>query len=210
MLSIRKLFDFYLKILSVVSILILSSLSAIFFLSQSGYENNPCNQCWHNAYAQSSGNSSSINADNVTQMWTDKTSGISINVAYSPSKPIVDSPTNLRFIVRNMTGGNNLKDLTAHVSITSNSSGQERTFKYNNITAPNGAFSLRYIFPDYGTYQVIAAVRSNTSAVALASFPINIPVQVAGTFLSPTMIIGIVIIIVGVGALVVVVMKIKR
>jgi len=151
-----------------------------------------------------------MNTDNVTQMWTDKTSGISINVAYSPAKPIVDSPTNLRFIIRNMTGGNNLKDLTAHVSITSNSSGQERTFKYNNITAPSGAFSLKYIFPDYGTYQVIAAIRSNTSAVALASFPINIPVQVAATFLSPTMIIGIVIIIVGVVALVVVVMKIKR
>ncbi|HEY7571335.1 MAG TPA: hypothetical protein VH796_08200 [Nitrososphaeraceae archaeon] len=210
MLKIGKRIDLSLRILPVVSIFMLAFLSAIFFLPWSWYESNLCNQCWHAAYAQSSGNPSSMNENNVTQMWTDRTSGISINLAYSPTKPIVDAPTNLKFIVRNVTGGNNLKDLTAHVSIISNSSGQERTFKYSNITAPTGDFALKYIFPDYGTYQVIATVRSNTSAVALASFPINIPVQVAGTFLSPTMIIGIVIIIVGVVALVIAVMKIKR
>ena len=201
---------FSLEMVPAVLILILASLSVIFFLLQSGYEDSPCNLCRHNAYAQSVGNSNSMIANNVTQMWTDRSSGISINLAYSPSKPVVDSPTDLRFIVRNLTGDNNLKDVTAHVSITSNSSGQERTFKYNNITAPNGAFSLKYIFPDYGTYQILAAVKSNTSAVALASFPINIPVQVASAFFSPTLIIGIVIIIVGVAALVVVVMKIKK
>ncbi|HEY7228374.1 MAG TPA: hypothetical protein VH481_09640, partial [Nitrososphaeraceae archaeon] len=43
----------------------------------------------------------------------------------------------------------------------------------NNITAPNGYFSLKYLFPDYGIYQVIATVGSNISAVALASFQIN-------------------------------------
>ena len=205
----RNRTGFSLEILPAISIIVLASLSVI-FLPQSDRENNPCTQCGHIVYAQSGGNSSNMNTNNVTQTWTDRTSGIGISLAYSPTKPVVDSPTDLRFIVRNMTGGNNLKDLTAHVSITSNSSGQERTFKYSNITAPNGVFSLKYIFPDYGTYQVITAVRSNTSSVALASFPINIPVQIANTFVSPTMIIGIVIIIVGIVALIIIVMKIKR
>jgi hypothetical protein len=112
--------------------------------------------------------------------------------------------------VHDLKSGIKLKDLVAHVSITSNSSGQERTFKFSNITAPNGDFFLKYIFPDYGTYQVIASVRPNTSAVALASFPVTIPVPTASTFTSPTMPIGIVIIIVGIVALAVVVIKIKK
>jgi hypothetical protein len=110
----------------------------------------------------------------------------------------------------NLNNSIKFKDLVAHVSITSNSSGQERTFKFSNITAPNGDFLLKYIFPDYGTYQVIASVRPNASAVALASFPITIPVPTASTFTSPTMPIGIVIIIVGIVALTVVIIKIKK
>ncbi len=205
-----KPIDFSLLTLPAITILVLISVSVIFFYPKSGYENNSCDRCLHSVYAQSDGNSSGMNANNVSQMWIDKTSGIGINLAYSPTKPLVDSPTNLKFIVHNLKGGNNLKDLTAHVGITSNSSGQERTFKFSNITAPNGDFSLKYIFPDYGTYQVITTVRSNTSGVALASFPITIPVQAGGTFTNPTMIMGIVIIIIGIVALVVVVIKIKK
>lgn len=198
------------KKFAVVSIFILASWSVLFFLPQSRDEDDTCNQCGYIAYAQGGSSSSGISQNNVTQMWTDRTSNIIINLAYTPTKPVVDSPTNLKFIVRNLTGGNNLKDLTAHVSITSNSSGQERTFKFSNITAPSGEFSLKYIFPDYGTYQVITAVRTNTSAVALASFPIAVPVQIASAFSSPTMIVGIAIIIIGIVALVIVVIKIKR
>src|SRR5215467_13771662 len=98
MLKIGKRIDLSLRILPVLSIFILASLSAIFFLPQSRYESNPCDQCWHTAYAQNSGDSSSMNENNVTQRWTDRTSGISINLAYSPTKPIVDAPTNLKFI----------------------------------------------------------------------------------------------------------------
>ena len=112
--------------------------------------------------------------------------------------------------MHDLKNGNKFKDLVAHVSVTSNSSGQERTFKFSNITAPNGDFLLKYIFPDYGTYQVIASVRPNTSAVALASFPITIPVPTASTFTSPTMLIGIVVIIIGIVALTVVIIKIKK
>ncbi len=198
------------KILAPVSILLLALGSATLFSTQSWYENNSCSRCEYIAYAQSNGNPGSINLNNVSQVWLDKTSGISVNFAYSPTKPLVDSPTELRFIVHDLKSGNNFKDLIAHVSITSNSSGQERTFKFSNITARNGDFSLKYIFPDYGTYQVITTVRSNTSAVALASFPVTIPVPTASTFTSPTMLIGIIIIIIGIVALVVVIIKIKK
>lgn len=207
-----KLDNFRSLILASISILIFVSASATLFSSPSWYENEnkSCIQCGYIAFAQNNGNSGNANLNNVSQMWVDKTSGIGINFAYSPAKPVVDSPTELRFIVHDLKSGIKLKDLVAHVSITSNSSGQERTFKFSNITAPNGDFFLKYIFPDYGTYQVIASVRPNTSAVALASFPVTIPVPTASTFTSPTMPIGIVIIIVGIVALTVVIIKIKK
>ena len=199
-------------ILASISILLFVSASATLFSSPSWYENEnkSCIQCEYIAFAQNNGNSGNTNLNNVSQMWVDKTSGIGINFAYSPAKPVVDSPTKLRFIVHDLKSSIKFKDLVAHVSITSNSSGQERTFKFSNITAPNGDFLLKYIFPDYGTYQVIASVRPNASAVALASFPITIPVPTASTFTSPTMPIGIVIIIVGIVALTVVIIKIKK
>jgi hypothetical protein len=206
-----KLDNFRSLILTSISILLFVSASATLFSSPSWYENEnkSCIQCGYIAFAQNNGNSGNANLNNVSQMWVDKTSGIGINFAYSPAKPVVDSPTELRFIVHDLKSGIKFKDLVAHVSITSNSSGQERTFKFSNITAPNGDFLLEYIFPDYGTYQVIASVRPNTSAVALASFPITIPVPTAST-LSPTVPMGIVIIIVGIVALTVVIVKIKK
>jgi hypothetical protein len=199
-------------ILTSISILLFVSASATLFSSPSWYENEnkSCIQCEYVAFAQNNGNSGKANLNNVSQMWVDKTSGIGINFAYSPAKPVVDSPTELRFIVHDLKRGIKFRDLVAHVSITSNSSVQERTFKFSNITAPNGEFLLKYIFPDYGTYQVIASVRPNASAVALVSFPITIPVPTASTFTSPTMPIGIVIIIVGIVALTVVIIKIKK
>jgi hypothetical protein len=199
-------------ILASISILLFVSASATLFSSPSWYENEnkSCIQCGYIAFAQNNVNSGNANLNNVSQMWVDKTSGIGINFAYSPAKPVVDSPTELRFIVHDLKSGIKLKDLVAHVSITSNSSGQERTFKFSNITAPNGDFLLKYIFPDYGTYQVIASVRPNASAVALASFPITIRVPTASTFTSPAMPVGIVIIIVGIVALTVVIIKIKK
>jgi hypothetical protein len=206
-----KLDNFRSLILASISVLLFVSATATLFSSPSWYENEKksCIQCEYIAFAQNNGNSGNVNPNNVSQMWLDKTSGIGINFSYSPAKPVVDSPTELRFIVHDLKSGIKFKDLVAHVSITSNSSGQERTFKFSNITAPNGDFLLKYIFPDYGTYQVIASVRPNTSAVALASFPITIPVPTAST-LSPTMPIGIVIIIVGIVALTVVIVKIKK
>jgi hypothetical protein len=210
--KLGKLDNFHSLILVSISILLFVSASATLFSLPSWYENEnkSCIQCGYIAFAQNNGNSGNANLNNVSQMWVDKTSGIGINFSYSPAKPVVDSPTELRFIVHDLKSGIKFKDLVSHVSITSNSSGQERTFKFSNIAAPNGDFLLKYIFPDYGTYQVIASVRPNTFAVALASFPITIPVPTASAFTSHTMPMGIVIIIVGIVALTVVIIKIKK
>jgi|SRR5215831_2158118 len=206
-----KQYNYFFLFLAAVSSLIFPSFSVTSILPQSRYENNSCNVCASVAYAQNDGSPEGINSNNLSQMWVDKTSGVRINFSYSPTKPLVDSTTQLKFNVRDLRGGSsNLKDVIAHVSITTNSSGQERTFKFNNITAPNGDFSLKYIFPDYGTYQIITTIRSNTSAVALASFPITIPVQNVSTFNNPALIIGIIIIVVGIVALAVIFIKVKK
>jgi hypothetical protein len=47
-------------------------------------------------------------------------------------------------------------------------------FKFENITVPNGDFSVKYIFPDDGTHQVILRVDSN-HLVELASFQVFVP-----------------------------------
>ena len=109
-----------------------------------------------------------------------------------------------------MKSGENLKNLLAHVIITVNSNGQEKTFRFNNLTAPGGSFSLRYLFPDYGTYQVIAAVRSNTSAVALASFQIIVPSKTSNMSMPSALPAGTVIIIVGVAILAGVIIKTRK
>jgi hypothetical protein len=149
-------------------------------------------------------------SNNATQQWIDKNNGVKIVFGYSPSKPVVDSPTELRFIVQDLKTSKNLKNLLAHVIITANSSGQERTFRFNNITAPNGYFSLKYLFPDYGTYQVIAAIRSNMSALALASFQVVIPFQSTSISLISALPAGIAIIIVGISVLTGVIIKTRR
>jgi hypothetical protein len=48
-----------------------------------------------------------------------------------------------------------------------NSSGQERIFKFTNITAPDGDFSVKYLFLEWGMYQVISTIHSKgVSALA--------------------------------------------
>jgi len=59
-----------------------------------------------------------------------------------------------------------------------NSSGQERTFKFTNMTS-DGNFSVNYLFPDWGIYQVISRIDSNNVS-ALASFKVLVPIQPPG------------------------------
>ena len=92
--------------------------------------------------------------------------------------PIIDTPTNLKFNIQNLQSGKPVTDLLARVVILTNSSGQERIFRFTNITAPDGVFSIKYLFPDVGLYQVIARITSPSNDVAsLASFKIFVPGQ---------------------------------
>lgn len=174
------------------------------------FDQTVCNQCKNIAYAQNNSEYKNSFSNNVTQQWEDKKNNVKILFAYSPSKPVIDSPTELRFIIQDLKTNKYIKNLFIHVIITTNSSGQERTFRFNNITAPSGSFSLKYLFPDFGTYQVIAAIRSNTSAVALASFQIIVPFEFSNVPTISALPAGVAIIIVGIVVLVGVIIKTRK
>src|SRR5690242_7113059 len=118
-------------------------------------------------------------AGNGTQLWADKENNVKVQFTYSPQTPIIDKPTQLKFSVQNLQTGTPLKNLIARVVIVTNSSGQERSFKFTNITAPNGSFSVNYLFPDTGVYEVISRTYSK-DAPTLASFKVLVPFQPFG------------------------------
>ena len=117
--------------------------------------------------------------NNNTQQWVDKNNNIMIQFNYKPEKPIIDSKTQMKYNVKNLTTGSNVKDLTARVIVVANSSGQLRTFKFDNVTSHNGTFAVNYIFPDSGLYQIITRIDSKDFPT-LASFNINVPFQPFG------------------------------
>jgi hypothetical protein len=111
-----------------------------------------------------------------TQSWLDRENNARILFSYTPATPIIDTTTDLKFSIQNLQTGKPLPDLLARVVIVTNSSGQERIFKFTNIAAPDGVFSIKYLFPDTGLYQVIARITSHSNHVALlASFSVFVP-----------------------------------
>ena len=56
--------------------------------------------------------------------------------------------------MQNLTTSDHLKDFTARVVVTNG----QRLFKFENITSPDGDFSVKYIFPDDGTHQVVTRI----------------------------------------------------
>jgi len=106
------------------------------------------------------------------QEWTNVKDNIKIEFTYSPEKPIIDTFTTLNFSIQDLHTGEHTEDLTARVVVTNG----QRLFKFENITVPNGDFSVKYIFPDDGTHQVILRVDSN-HLVELASFQVFVPHQ---------------------------------
>jgi hypothetical protein len=113
-----------------------------------------------------------------TQSWLDRENNLRMVFSYSPAIPIIDAPTDLKFSIQNLQTGKPVTDLSARVVILTNSSGQERIFRFANITAPDGVFSIKYLFPDTGLYQVITRITSYSNGVAsLASFKVFVPGQ---------------------------------
>jgi hypothetical protein len=117
---------------------------------------------------------SQIRTKNNEQFWTDSDHDLKIKFAYEPKNPIVDKPTVLKFTVQRISTGDYVKDLEGNVLVTDNISGQFRNFKFNNISAPDGQFSVRYLFPDTGLFEIIARI-SSQDVRALAAFDVIVP-----------------------------------
>jgi hypothetical protein len=132
--------------------------------------------------SSSSSTSSSSSSNTTTQQtWIDKLNNLKIQFGYIPSKPIIDAPTQLKFTVQNLQTGEQLKNLSARAVVLSNTGGQQRSFKFTNITAaPDGTYSVKYLFPDSGLYQVITKIGSN-DFTSLASFNVSVPFAPLGT-----------------------------
>jgi hypothetical protein len=118
------------------------------------------------------------------QQWTDTSNGVNIKFIYEPERPIIDTFTQLRFSVENATTGNHISgtdNATARVVVTNG----QRLFKFENISiGNNGHFSVKYLFPDNGTHQVITRVDTNDSSTA-SSFNVFVPHQVPPNILNP-------------------------
>ena len=120
-----------------------------------------------------------INDPDVQEL-IDKQKNIKIQFDYSPNKPIIDTFTQLQFSIQNLTNDQYIKDFDARVVVT----GDQRLFKFENITAHDGDFSVKYIFPDDGTHQVLLRVNTNNSII-LASFSVFVPHQSPPSLLNP-------------------------
>jgi hypothetical protein len=131
----------------------------------------------NDAWALSSFSSSNNIATNTNiQSWTDPEQNLKIEFAYQPQKPVIDQPTELKFTVQNLNTGQYFKNLVANVLVTDNASGQYRNYKFDNIVVPNGQFSVHYLFPDVGLYEVITRINAKDIA-ALAPFKVVVPMQ---------------------------------
>ncbi len=116
-----------------------------------------------------------INVNN-TQIWTNPEQNLRIQFTYEPQKPVLDQPTELKFIVQNLKTGNYVKNLVANILVTHNSSGQFSNFRFSNITVPDGQFSAKYLFQDTGIFEIITRVSGNDIA-ALGAFKVLVPLQ---------------------------------
>jgi hypothetical protein len=115
------------------------------------------------------------------QVWTNPKDNVKIQFSYSPEMPIIDTFTSLNFSVQDLQSDDHIRDFTARVVVTNG----ERLFKFENITIPNGHFSVRYIFPDDGTHQVLLRLDTITDLKIPASFNVFVPHQSPPSILDP-------------------------
>ena len=132
------------------------------------------NGAW--ALSSSSSNNIATNTNTNIQSWTDPEQNLKIQFTYQPQKPVIDQPTELKFTVQNLNTGQYLKNLVVNVLVTDNASGQYRNYKFDNIVVPNGQFSVHYLFPDVGLFEVITRISAKDIA-ALAQFKVVVPMQ---------------------------------
>lgn len=125
------------------------------------------------------GQNQALSASKV-QTWMDNLSNIKTEFTYLPASPDIDKPTELKYNVVHLQNGTNLGDLFARVIVLTTSGGQERSFIFPNVSTHNGSFSVNYLFPDSGSYQVISRIDSK-GFLTLASFSVFVPLLAGGT-----------------------------
>jgi len=118
--------------------------------------------------------------ESKVQELIDKNKNIKIQFSYSPEKPIIDTFTELKFSVQDLDTGEHIKNFDARAVVTNG----QRLFKFENITVINGDFSVKYLFPDDGTHQVLTRINTNNS-ILLASFGVFVPHQSPPSLLNP-------------------------
>ncbi|HET9805511.1 MAG TPA: hypothetical protein VFP49_01245 [Nitrososphaeraceae archaeon] len=114
------------------------------------------------------------------QEWIYKNANIKIQFGYTPEKPIIDTFTELKFSVQDLETDEHIKDFDARVVVTNG----QRLFKFENITVADGDFSVKYLFPDDGTHQILTRININNSNL-LASFSVFVPHQAPPSILDP-------------------------
>jgi hypothetical protein len=118
---------------------------------------------------------------NNTQVWQNRKNNIEIQFAYEPQLPIIDTFTELKFSVQNTSSNEHFENLTARVVVTNG----QRLFKFENISVPYGHFSVKYIFPDDGTHQVLLRLDMSDDLKLPASFDVFVPHQSPPSILDP-------------------------
>jgi hypothetical protein len=165
--------------LTSVAIILLVSCFAMTFAAFLITDRDLSNSLRHMAFAQQSENL--ISPLNATQQWISRNDDVKILFTYQPERPIIDTFTKLEFNVINLTTNQNVKDFDARVVVTNG----QRLFKFEDITVPNGDFSVDYIFPDDGTHQVITRIDKDAAVKVLASFNVFVPHQAPPSLLNP-------------------------
>jgi hypothetical protein len=118
------------------------------------------------------------------QEWTDSQNRVKIQFMYEPEKPIIDTFTELKFSVENITAGDHISDTEDAVARVVVTNGQ-RLFKFENISVgSDGHFSAKYLFPDDGTHQAILRLDTKDSSTA-SSFNVFVPHQAPPNILNP-------------------------
>jgi hypothetical protein len=60
----------------------------------------------------------------------------------------------------------------------------QRYFKFDNVSISNGHFSIKYLFPDDGTHQVLLRLVTNNDVIP-ATFKVFVPHQSPPSILDP-------------------------
>ena len=106
----------------------------------------------------------------VMQEIIDQYDKIKVQFGYDPENININTLTDLKFSVLNLTTEEHIKNFLARVVVIA---GPE-VFRFDNIKVNDGDFSVKHSFANYGTHQVILRVDTNSS-ITSASFDVDIP-----------------------------------